>query len=113
MFVTVSYLNSSIILVDKARSPPLECSYIRGSAWVGSSLANKYYIRKEVTDSDKHSSLELITPIKSFVALTQGYINYSIKTSNVFIKWEDDFLHQIDKIDKWLLHYFFPRIQLS
>jgi hypothetical protein len=39
------------------KSPPLEWSPTSGSTQVGSSLSCKYYIRVEMTDSDKHVSL--------------------------------------------------------
>ncbi len=53
MFVTLNSIRLSLLLTGKVRSLPLECS----SARIGLSLAHKYWIRVEMTDICKHSSL--------------------------------------------------------
>jgi hypothetical protein len=47
----------SLIFSGKDRSPPLECSPVRGSTLLSSCLACKYQTRVEVDGGGKHSSL--------------------------------------------------------
>jgi hypothetical protein len=48
VFAIAIHFNSSVIIVGKARTVPLEWSLVRGPTLVGSSLAHKYCPRVEV-----------------------------------------------------------------
>ncbi len=58
MFAYVSHFHFSLIFLSNARSLPLECSHVRGSTLVSSSLASKCQKTwEEMTNVSKHSSL--------------------------------------------------------
>ncbi len=57
MFVNANHFHPSLIFVGKARSLSFGYSLVWSSTQVGSGLAHTFYIREEVSVSDKHTSL--------------------------------------------------------